>query len=293
MLDLSVRILGILAPSFVLACIGLLWFRFGPKFPVSFVTTLVINVSLPALMFHTLATAEIAISSLTQMALATLVVHILSVPAVLFLLKKAGKELHLSVALIVGNTGNLGLPVCYFAFGDVGLAYAITFFSVQCLLMFSFGDAVYAGSINYKQVASSPIFYSVVLGVLFRSFEWSLPEVVLNTTELLGQITIPLMLITLGVSLASMKITQLPSNLLWGFVSVVVGLIVSYLVAVLFGLEGVARSVLILESVVPVAVFNFLLASRHGRDLSEVSGLILVTHIAAIFYLPILLGLML
>ncbi len=50
---------------------------------------------------------------------------------------------------------------------------------------------------------------------------------------------------------------------------------------------------LIIETVVPVAVFNYLLAVKHGRDASEVSGLILVTHIGAIFYLPIVLSVLL
>jgi len=58
------------------------------------------------------------------------------------LLKQAGKDWRLCVALVVGNTGNLGLPVCYFAYGDVGLAYAMVFFSLQCLLLFSLADAV-------------------------------------------------------------------------------------------------------------------------------------------------------
>ncbi|MBX2838779.1 MAG: AEC family transporter [Gammaproteobacteria bacterium] len=293
MADLSLQILGILAPSVLLTLIGIGWLKFGPAYPVPFVTTLVINISLPALLFHTLATADVALASLSRMAIATLAVHVLSLPVAYLLLKKAGKDWHLSVALIVGNTGNLGLPICYLAFGDIGLAYAITFFSVQCLLMFSFGDAVYAGQISLKRVVTSPILYAIILGIVVRIADWTMPDIALDTTDLLGQMTIPIMLITLGVSLGGMKVTQLPSNILWGAISVVLGLAVGLFVAELFGLDGVARAVLVIQCAVPVAVFNYLLAARHGRDTSEVSGLILVTHIAAVIYLPVLLSFLL
>jgi predicted permease len=101
------------------------------------------------------------------------------------------------------------------------------------------------------------------------------------------------MLITLGISLAGMQIAQLPGTLLWSLIRTVMAFSIGFGLAQLLGLQGVARGVLIIETVVPVAVFNYLLTVRHGRDSSEVSGMILVTHIAAVFYLPLVLGVLL
>jgi predicted permease len=183
--------------------------------------------------------------------------------------------------------------VCFFAFGDEGLAYAMTFFSVQCLLLFSMGDAIHAGVFSFGRLLKSPILHSIWLGVLVSTLELPVPDAIMNSAQLLGQILIPIMLITLGVSLASMRASQLPSTIVWSGVRTALAVSVGFAVAEVLGLQGVARGVLIIETTVPVAVFNYLLTLKHGHDVSEVSGLILVTHLAAIFYLPIVLGLVL
>ena len=277
----------------LLAIIGLLWVKLGPPFPVNFVSTLVLNVTMPAFLFHTLATSVVPISSLWEMAFATLVIHVVFSAIAVLTLKLSGKDWRLCISYVVGNTGNLGLPVCFFAFGEEGLAYAMTFFSIQCILLFSLGDAIYAGSINFQRMLRSPILHAIWVGVVVRVLDWQPPELIMNSTSLLGQIVIPLMLITLGVSLAGMRASMLHMTVFWSFIRTAMAIAIGFSVAELLGLEGIARGVLIIETVVPVAVFNYLLAIKHGRDSSEVSGMILVTHIGAIFYLPFVLGLLL
>ena len=290
---LSLQILAILAPGFFLALIGLAWQRRGPAFPLDFVTTLVLNVSLPALLFHTLATATVPLGAIGTLALAALVVHLVFGAVAVLALRAARRDWRLSVAHVVGNTGNLGLPVCLLAFGEEGLAYAMAFFAVQCLLMFTLGEAIYAGSASLSRALRSPILHAIWLGVLARVLEAPIPAVALETLSLLGQIVIPLMLITLGVSLAGMRARSLPSSLVQAALRTALAVPIGFGVAALFSLEGVARGVLIIETAVPVAVFNFLLAEKHGRDSAEVAGLILVTHVGAVFYLPLLLGVLL
>lgn len=290
---LALQILGILAPGICLALIGLAWSRRGGAYPLDFVTALVVNVSLPALMFHTLVTASVPFASLGRMALATFAVHAVLAPVGMALLRVAGRDWRLGVAHTVGNTGNLGLPVCLFAFGEEGLAYAMGFFAAQCLLLFSLGEAVYAGSLDWRRVLRSPVLQAIALAVPVRASGVQPPTVALETLALLGQITIPLMLITLGVSLGAMRAASLPSSLVWSAVRTLLAAGVGFGVAAGFGFEGAARGVLVIETVVPVAVFNYLLAAKHGRDATEVTGLILVTHLGAIVYLPVVLALVL
>lgn len=293
MAPLALEILGILAPGACLALVGLAWHRRGPAFPLDFVTTLVVNVSLPALMLHTLVTATVPFASLGRMALATLAVHAVLAPLAMLLLRAAGRDWRLGVAHAVGNTGNLGLPVCLFAFGEDGLAYAMGFFAAQNLLLFSLGEAVYAGSLRWGRALRSPVLQAIALAVIVRLADVELPGVALETLALLGQITIPLMLVTLGVSLGAMRAASLPDALRWSAVRTLLAAAVGFGVAAAFGLEGVARGVLVIETVVPVAVFNYLLATKHGRDATDVTGLILVTHVGAIAYLPAVLALVL
>jgi len=289
MLESVSVIFGILAPAVLLALIGLVWVVRGGHYPVPFVTTLVINIGLPALLFHTLATSTVQLASLGRLALAAIAVHVLSTSVSVTLLKLSGKDWRLAVAHVVGNTGNLGLPLCLLAFGDEGLAYAMAYFALQCLLMFSLGDAIYAGRFTWRAIFQSPVLAAVVAGIVVRLMNVPLPQIVLDTTSLLSGLVIPIMLITLGVSLASLKVRQLSSCLFWSVVRTGVAVCVAYFVAEVFQLEGIARGVLIIEATVPVAVFNFLLAQKHGRDSAEVSGLILVTHLGSLLYLPFIL----
>jgi len=290
---LAAQIVGILAPGFLLALIGLAWHRHGPDFPLPFITTLVLNLAMPALLFHTLVTASMPFAALLEVALASLVVHLVFAPLAIGLLRRAGADWRLGVAHVVGNTGNLGLPVCLFAFGETGLAYAISFFAVQCLLLFSLGEAVYAGRMDVGKMLRSPILWSISLALAWRWGGWNAPAFALQTLQLLGQLVIPIMLITLGVSLSSMRAASLGPTLCWAAVRTALALAVGFGVAALFSLEGIARSVLIVQTVMPVAVFHFLLAERHGRDSATVSGLILSTHLGAVLYLPVVLALVL
>ena len=269
MSDIALQIINILAPGMLLATIGVVWFHKGSEFPVPFVTTLVISIAMPALLFHTLANSSIPVQSLATMAFATLLMHVMFGIGAVVLLKIGRKVWQLCVSHVVGNTGNLGLPVCYLAFGDEGLAYGMMFFAVQCLLLFSIGDAVIARRIDVKSLARSPILHAVWLGVLVRLLELELPMIASQTLQLLGQIVIPIMLITLGVSLAGMRASQLPMTLLWSIVRTLLAACVAVGVAQLLGMTGVARGVLILQTVMPVAVFNYLLAVKHGRDNSK------------------------
>lgn len=290
---LFLQIITILAPAAILASIGVVWAKLKIEFPIQFVTTLVIQVGMPALIFYTLATSTVELSTLGDMVLAAFAVHIVFTIIVLVMLKLAKKDWRLCIAHVCGNTGNLGLPVCFFAYGDAGLAYAMAFFSVQCLLVFSVGEAVLAGSSSLKPAMRSPILHAVWIGTLVRYLDLQVPKFLIDTTSLLGQLVIPVMLITLGVSLARMSVQGLPSIIRWSLLRTAIAIAIGFSIASLFGLEGVARGVLIIEAAVPVAVFNYLLAVKHDRDSNEVSGLILVTHLAAILYLPLILGVLL
>jgi predicted permease len=290
MLSLAAEIISILAPPAILAVIGIVWAKKGPEYPIAFVTTLVMNVAMPGLLFSTLASSSIELSSLGRLAVAAFVVHIVFGVVATYLLKMMKKDWRLSIAYVVGNTGNLGLPVCYFAFGDDGLAYGMVFFAVQCVLLFSLGEAVLSGSASIKPALRSPILNAIWLGIVVRTFNLPVPDFIMESAVLVGQIGIPIMLITLGVSLAGLSIKSLPTTVVYSLVRLAIALFIGFGIAAAFGLEGVAKGVLVIETAMPVAVFNYLLAVRHNRNSEEISGLILVTHIAAIVYLPLLLG---
>ena len=110
-----------------------------------------------------------------------------------------------------------------------------------------------------------------------------------NTTKLLGNFTIPLMLIAMGVSLARFHIASVKRSLLISVLRLSMGFVVGVAIAELLGLEGIARGITILQSSMPVAVFSYLFAVRYNRSPEEVAGTVLISTVLSFLSLPLLL----
>ena len=111
------------------------------------------------------------------------------------------------------NAGNIGLPLCLFAFGEEGLALGIGFFAVSASAQLIFGQWLFSGYPTPLPLLKAPIPYAVAIGAIFLATDTQPPEFIYNTTNLLGGFAIPLMTFTLGVSLAKMKVIRFSRTL--------------------------------------------------------------------------------
>ncbi|MBM3517430.1 MAG: AEC family transporter [Alphaproteobacteria bacterium] len=284
------ELIAVIAPIFVCAGIGLAWARFGPAYDTAFVTTLVINVGTPCLVFATLTGLEVsplAFAEIGLFALGALACFALFGAAVLRL---AGLPFHTYLpALMFGNIGNMGLPLALFAFGEPGLGLAIAYFTVSAVANFTIGNWLSAGVLSPRTALNTPLMYAVALSVAVMLIGLPVPRWIDNTVHLLGDLTIPLMLITLGVSLAQLRVVGLWRASALSLLRLAMGFAVGYAIAEGFALEGAMRGVLILMSSMPVAVFNYLFAARNKRDAGEVAGMVLVSTLVSFATLPLLL----
>ena len=69
--------------------------------------------------------------------------------------------------VIFGNTGNLGLPLALFAFGQTGLGYAVVVFAIMAILSFTFGVWLVSGGGSPMKALKEPIVAATLLGALF------------------------------------------------------------------------------------------------------------------------------
>jgi hypothetical protein len=288
------RLIAIIAPVAICVAIGFLLERRGRSLPRREVGFLVADVGAPALVFHALSTTEVAPSVLLDMALATSVA-VLAFGVIGFAVARAlGWPSHTFVPpVIFSNSGNMGLPLCLFAFGEQAMGLAVACFSMFTVWQFSVGLWIWSGKGGAGELLRSPIAWASVLGFSCAYLGLTPPEVVRNTTRLLGGLTIPLMLITLGVSLSTMRARHLGRALTISMLRLGLGPLVGYLVARAFELSGDARGVLIVQCAMPVAVFNYLLAVRYERAEEEVAGLIVLSTLLSLVTLPALLYLLL
>ncbi|MEQ8655316.1 MAG: AEC family transporter [Kiloniellales bacterium] len=284
------EILTIIAPVFLIATLGYLWARAGKRFDSVMVTELTVLVTTPCLVIDTFLRAEISMGAFGDMVFATLVLYALvALSGALVLLVLKWPQRHFLPSLIFGNTGNMGLPLCLFAFGEEGLALGITLFAVSAILNFTLGVSLAAGSVSAKQMARMPLLYAVAFSILILTTGLSLPGWIAETLRLLAGITIPLMILALGVSLARLKIANLGQALVLSIVRIGVGAGLAFLVAALLGMEGTARGVLIIQAAMPAAVFNFLFAERYSAAGPQVAGIVLVSSLLSVATTPLLL----
>ncbi len=281
------QLFAVIAPIIICAGIGYAWARSGLDYPVDFVTRLVMNIGAPCLIVASFSRSSIEIISMTEITLAALVVLGIMALIGVVLLRLMRLETGIFLpSLIFPNIGNMGLPLCLFAFGETGLALALTIFLLVFTLQMSLGIVLVAGRGNIGALVKQPVLWATVVALVLIVMGWSLPAWLDNTTGLIGDVTIPLMLITLGVSLARLKVAEWKLSLLFSVMRVAGGFLIALAVAQWFDLQGVERGVLILQSSMPVAVFNYLLALKFDREPGEVAGMVLLSTLLAFFCLP-------
>ncbi|TNE38270.1 MAG: AEC family transporter [Alphaproteobacteria bacterium] len=286
--------LNIIAPVVITAGLGFYWAKSGRTFNTETVTGLVTNIGAPMLIFSTLDKLEMQLSVFFHFAMIAFL-SAASFCIIGFLILRA---LRLDVrnylpGLMFPNAGNMGLPLCLFAFGEPGLALAIAVFMVFSILQFTFGIWLSAGTNSISQFLRTPLIYAVVIGLGAKSLGLHAPEWITHTTNLLGSLTIPLMLLALGVSLAGLSINHIKLAAGLSVLRLVMGFLVGLALSTLFGLQGLERGVLILECSMPVAVFNYLFSLRYNRAHTHVAGMVLISTLLSFLTLPALLWLVL
>ncbi|MBZ0325761.1 MAG: AEC family transporter [Alphaproteobacteria bacterium] len=285
------EIFAVMAPLLVCTCIGYGWVRAGQPYSTEMVTLLVTNVGAPCLILSTLTRLDIPPAALGETALIAVLAHV-AFALVGFAVHRAANlpQRAFLPSQIFPNCGNMGLPVTLFAFGEPGLALGTIIFMVGAAAQATVGISIAAGATTLKSLARIPILYAVLIAVPLSVYDIALPKSVANTVEVLGGLTIPLMLITLGAALAGFKVTSLKRTLGLSALRIGGGVAVGAGLAAAFGLTGTARGVIILQSAMPVAVMNFLFAQRYGTRPEEVAGLVLVSTLMSFAALPFILG---
>ena len=284
------ELFSIIAPVFVCAAIGFVWKRRGHPFDADFIITLTTVFGMPCLIFATLVKVEMDWNAFRDMAGASVVTFVAFGAVSWAALKVCGLEQRAFwPGQVFANFGNLGLPLCLLAFGQQGLALAIVYFTIGVVLLFSVGYAVAAGTSSIQRLVRMPLIYFVAAAMVFVVTGTEPPQWIYATTKLIGDLTIPLMLIALGVSVASLEVKSIWRSLGLSLLRLGTGFAVGIVTALAFGLEGPARGVLILESAMPVAVFAYLFAARHDTQPGEVAGTVVVSTAISFATLPALL----
>lgn len=288
------EILAIVAPVYLCAAAGFFWVRLGRSFDTVIVSDLIMRVGAPCLVFSSLLSHDIRLDEAGEMILATAVATLMMAALAAIALRVARLPLQTFLSpMTFGNTGNMGIPLCYFAFGEAGLALAVCVFATTSVLHFTLGQVIWSGQSGWREALMTPLVWSTALALMVMAGGWDLPLWLTRTTHLLGSFTVPLMQLTLGVSLAQLGMTRFSRSLGLAFLKLVVGLLAGLAVVWLFGFAGLTAGVMLMGCAMPVAVFNYMFALRYERSPGDVASVIVVSTGLAALTVPILVSFLL
>ena len=286
-----IQVFAIIAPVFLIAAIGYAWARAKMPFDSAMVSALVFNVGAPCLLVSQLLSRPIDIAAMSQIVMACLAVMALTACVAIAALWARGLSFRAYLPpLIFPNVGNMGMPLCLFAFGDVGLSLALAYFAVTALLQFSIGVGISSGRFNARTVFANPVLWAMALTVTLTMTETKLPVWAMDTLSTLGGFAIPLMLMSLGTSLATLSVHGLGRAFGFSIFRIAGGFLAALAVVSLLGLEGPARGAVLIQSAMPTAVFNYLFAIQYNNKPDDVAGIILISTVLSVLTLPLLLA---
>ena len=289
---LLLEVAQIVAPVFLLAALGFGWVRvLHWPYDVAFVTRLSMTVATPCLIFMALVRSNVDPSALRDTVLAALLAYGLVGLLAFGLVRLLALEPATYWApLTFGNTGNLGLPLALFAFGQAGFDFAVVIFAVMAILSFTFGIWVVAGGGTPLNAIREPLVWGVVAGAVCLALGWQVPVWLGASLDLVGQMSIPLMLLTLGVAISRLQPRAFGTAAWLCLLKLVLCVVVPLGVGFVLGLDRLPLAVLVLQVATPVAVTSYMLAAKYQAEADAVAGLVVISTLLSVLSLPAILA---
>ncbi len=296
-----VTLINIIAPVLAIASLGYFWGRIRDKgaaeFQLQFITRLISYIGAPCLIISVINGTRLPVGMLGEMSLLSGVILVGNLLLGAVTIRSLGqRQRSMLPAVVFPNCGNMGLSLCFFAFGEQGLALALMVFFFVSMLQFLSGDILLSRETDLakrlRRVVGQPIIWSAMVALALIGTGVRLPDWIAATTGLLGDMTIPLMLLTLGYSLSGLQAGDLRLGFLLGSLRVVGGTLVGLAAVFLLGAQGMPAKVAILMSAMPSAVFNYLFALKYDRDAGLVAGVVVISTLISFVTLPLLLALL-
>ena len=288
-MEIYVKIFEVIFPVFFVIGVGYYLGKKNPKFDTNFITIFAGNIGTPAMIFYTVTTTGITLNIFIHYFVYALLMiggFALIGLILLFLLRK---DLSMELPpLILPNTGNMGIPICLFAYGTEGLGIASAVASVIILFHFTLGIFLAKKKFSLDVVLKSPPVYAIIISVIFLFFQIQTPLFLENTTFLLTYATIFLVLMSLGIALTKLKFS-LKDSILLSLCRVILGPIIAFIIIYYFNLSGFAAGVLLIQSAMPSAILNYLVGSMYSpkKIVDSIASTIVVSTIISFFTIPI------
>jgi len=290
-MEIYIKLFEVVFPVFFVVGIGYYLGKKNPKIDTKFITNFAANIGTPAMVIYAVTSTginfEIFRDYFWYYLLAIICFSIVGIIN-LFLIntKDIIRELP---PLIFPNTGNMGLPICLFAYGSQGLGVSASITSLIILMHFTVGVFLADRKFNLDVIIKNPPFYAIIFSAIVLFYEIDMPVFVINTTEWLMYATIFLILMSLGIALTRLKVFSLNKAVISSITRMFIGPLIGIGLIWFFDLEGFAAGVLLIQCSMPSAVLNYLVGSIYSpkKVVDSVASTIVVSTVMSFITIPI------
>ena len=289
-MELYLKLIEVLFPVFFIVGIGYFIGKKNPKFNTKFITNYSSTFGAPALFIFAITSSGVTYEVFSEYFIYSLILLTLfALTGIIFLFfmkKDISRELP---PFFLPNTGNIGIPICLFAYGTLGMGVASAISSLVVVLHFTLNIFLSSKSFNLKIIITSPTTYAVIISVLFLYFELKMPTMVINTVMLLGYTMIVLILMSLGISLTQLKVFSLKNSIISSIGRVILGPIIGFGLISFFDLSGFGAGVILIQSSMPSAILTYLIASIYSpkKIVDNISSMIVVSTLMSLVTVPV------
>lgn len=291
--SLSFRLLAILFPIFAIVAAGFFYGRrHKPEMAVA--NRINMDVFVPALVFAAMAGKSFEVAAYAPLALAAFLLlaicGLLAWPLAL-LLKVPAKTL--VPPMLFNNSGNIGLPLAVLAWGEAALPAAVILFMVENTLHFTFGARLLDPKTRFLSLWRVPVVFAAIAGLTVALLQIALWQPALTAIKMLGDVSVPLLLFSLGVRMTDVSFREWKLATGAAIVRPLLGMGIAFAIVHLFALNGQQAAMLIVFGALPPAVLNFLFAERYQQEPERVASIVLIGNLFALVSLPIALAMVL
>ena len=290
-MEIYIKLFEVLFPVFFIVGIGYLLGKKSPNLDTSFITNYAANFGTPALVIFAVLSSGVTFNIFAEYFIYSLIaITAFAITGIVFLIPMKKDYIRELPPFILPNTGNMGIPICLFAYGSLGMGVAAAISSVVVLLHFTLNVFLANKKFDIKIIIKSPSFYAILLTVLFLYFQSETPTFVLNTVMLLAYGMIVLILISLGVALTQLKVFSFKNSVISSIGRVIIGPIIGFILIKIFNLSGFAAGVLLIQSSMPSAILTYLIASMYSPKeiVDNIASMIVVSTLMSLVTVPII-----
>lgn len=290
--------INVITPVFALVALG--WFT-GPRLQIQArsLSRAAYYLFIPGFVFSTLSNAtikaELAVKMISYSVIVHMAVAVIGFAVAKFLRKSPKMVGAYTLVAVFGNVGNFGFPIIQFHFGESALEAATVYF--LAILVTSFVIGVMAANLHKGgrataifEVLKTPALLAAVPAVIINWVDLPVPIMISRIVGLLGQAMVPVMLVALGVQLASTKSLKLETDTV---IASTIRLVISPALAILlvrfFGLTGIERGAGIMQAAMPAAVLTSIIALEYDLLPDFVTRTVLFSTLASVVTLTLLL----